>query len=183
MMEITPKIMLEESSPVVKFVPGTKTKILSFMTPFVVALGIVMIVIDYFDVANAKEQNAQKAGILLLAYAIYSFRGLHRYRTFLELHPDKILWSQGFGPFTKRFTIKYPEIESLTVTPITTNLLLSLKQGSGLPRQLRLAPSFRRSEGMLAKPEKEIASSYPAVREIYYLKDEIEKRIRVKTAY
>jgi hypothetical protein len=173
---------MEESSPIIKYGPGLKAKILGFLIPVIVLVGIAMVLCDHFNVANAQDQNAAKTGALLLVYSLFMFRGLNRYRIFLEIHPDRINWTQGIQVFKKNYTIPYSQIDSLSVTVLTTSLIFNLKPENGLPKLLRFPPSLQRVEGTLVKPEaadleKEIGTQNPKVREVYYLKYEIEKRM------
>jgi hypothetical protein len=173
---------MEESTSVIKIVPGTKTKVLSVMIPVVIVAGILKAVMDHFNPANAQEQNIQTTVALLVAYCFFSLRGLNRYRVFMELTPDKLTWRQGFKPLGKNLSLNYSQIDSVAITSLTSTLIVVLKPEKGLPKELKLAPSFQIAEGKIAQPvgekiEKEIASNNPATREIYYLKCEIEKRI------
>lgn len=165
------------STPVIKYKPSIKTKILGILIPFVMMVGTAMIVLDRLDVGSARSQNSWKAGALLLVYCIYSLRGLFNYRIFLTLTPEEIDWVQGFGPFKKSLTFKYNEIQSLEITTLTSTLVFRLSSGT----QLKLSPSIVRFEGEIANKAtgaaNEPGTNYPAVREIFFLKNEIQRRI------
>jgi hypothetical protein len=155
---------MEESTPVIKIAPSLKIKILSFMIPIVIVAGILKAVMDHFDPTNTQEQNLQATGALLVAYCFFSFRGLNRYRVFMELGPDKLTWRQGFKLFGKNLSLNYSQIESVTITSLTSTLIIALKPEKGFPKILRLPHSFQ--------------SDTPAISNISALKSEIEKRKR-----
>jgi hypothetical protein len=146
----------------IKISPGTKTKVLSVMILVVIVAGISKAVMDHLDPANIHEQNLQTTGVLLVAYCFFCFRGLYRYRVFMEVGPDKFTWRQGFKPLGKNLSLNYSQIDSMAVTALTSTLIIVLKSEKGLPKELRLPHSF--------------ASDTPGVSDIHSLKIEIDKR-------
>jgi hypothetical protein len=173
--KITPTATIKMSTPVIKYIPGIKTKILGFLIPAVICIGVLLVILDCMDVGNTKEQNAWKAGLALIVYCVFSLRGFFTYRIFLELTPEGFNWRQGFPPFEKKVNLPYSEIQSLAVTGLTSTLIFTLKSG----KELKLAPSFRRVEGEIAQvSDEEIGTHMSTVREIFYLKHEINLRMK-----
>jgi hypothetical protein len=169
-----------ESTPIIKLAPGFKSKLLALMIPVIVVIGVTMLISDYFTVGSEARQSPEKTALLLGLYSFFSVRGLIRYRIFFDLYPDKIIWRQGFSPLSSLYEIQFDDIESMSITPFTGTLIFHMNPEK-FPRELRLTSAFRIAEGKLVMPdvenlEREIGHPNPAVRDLYYLKYEIEKR-------